>query len=54
LDWSSVQNRVKTDLPFRLGRPDGVMTGVGFESNPDLTGYTTQQVRIDGRNAHHD
>jgi len=51
LDWSSVQNRVKTDLPFRLGRPDGVFTGVGFESDPDLTHYTTQQVRIDARDA---
>ncbi|MDZ4804555.1 MAG: LPS export ABC transporter periplasmic protein LptC [Candidatus Eisenbacteria bacterium] len=54
LDWSSVQNRVKTDLPFRLARPDGVMTGVGFESNPDLTDYTTQQVRIDARDRPHD
>ncbi|HEX7880847.1 MAG TPA: LPS export ABC transporter periplasmic protein LptC, partial [Candidatus Eisenbacteria bacterium] len=51
LDWSSVQNRVKTDLPFRLGRPDGVFTGVGFESDPDLTHYTTQQVKIDARDA---
>jgi LPS export ABC transporter protein LptC len=54
LDWSSVQNRVKTDLPFRLGRPDGVLTGVGFESDPDLTHYTTHQVRIDARDAAHD
>lgn len=54
LDWSSVHNRVKTDLPFRLSRPDGVLTGVGFESNPDLTGYTTQQVRIDARERRHD
>lgn len=54
LDWSSVQNRVKTDLPFRLSRPDGVLTGVGFESDPDLTHYTTQQVRIDARDSHDD
>jgi KDO2-lipid IV(A) lauroyltransferase len=54
LDWSSVQNRVKTDLPFRLGRPDVVMTGVGFESDPDLTKYNTREVRIDARDAVHD
>ena len=50
LDWNNTIGRIRTADPFRLARPDGWLTGVGFESDPDLKSYTTKDVRIDSRN----
>lgn len=49
LDWNNARSRVRTTEPFRLGRPGGVLRGVGFESDPGLKNYTTEEVRIDAR-----
>ena len=47
LAWQNAAGRVQTDDPFRLARPDGVLTGTGFESDPGLKNYTTKDVTID-------
>jgi KDO2-lipid IV(A) lauroyltransferase len=49
LEWNSAPGRVRTKDPFRLARPDAVLTGTGFESDPGLKNYTTEDVRIDAR-----
>lgn len=49
LAWQNAAGRVKTDDPFRLARPTGVLTGTGFESDPGLKNYTTKDVTIDAR-----
>lgn len=49
LEWNSLPGRVRTRDPFRLARPDAVLTGTGFESDPGLKNYTTEDVRIDAR-----
>lgn len=49
LAWQNAVGRVKTDDPFRLARPTGVLTGTGFESDPGLKNYTTKDVTIDAR-----
>lgn len=50
LAWENAVERVRTDDPFRLARPDGVIRGTGFESDPGLRNYTTKDVIIDARN----
>lgn len=49
LAWDNAAGRVRTDDPFRLARPDGVIRGTGFESDPGLRNYTTKDVIIDAR-----
>jgi KDO2-lipid IV(A) lauroyltransferase len=49
LEWHNTPGRVRTAEPFRLARPDVVLTGTGFESDPGLKQYTTEDVRIDAR-----
>jgi KDO2-lipid IV(A) lauroyltransferase len=51
LDWDNRKGRVRTKEPFRLARPDGVIAGRGFDSDPGLRNYTTEDVRIDARGA---
>jgi LPS export ABC transporter protein LptC len=53
LDWNNLSSRVRTTESFRLGRPGGVLTGVGFESDPGIRNYTTEDVRIDARSGNH-
>lgn len=49
LAWDNASGRVKTDDPFRLARPDGVIRGTGFESDPGLKNYSMKDVIIDAR-----
>ncbi len=49
LDWDNQAGRIRTSEKFRLARPGGWITGTGFESDPDLRNYTTEDVRIDAR-----
>ncbi len=38
--WDPHRERIRTDAPFRLTRGQDVMTGVGFDADPDLTHYS--------------
>ncbi len=43
LDFDKVAERITGPGFVRLSSPDRVLTGVGFESNPDLTDYKVHQ-----------
>lgn len=43
LRWDPVAERLSTDRAFRFVRGQDIVTGVGFEADPDLKGYTIHQ-----------
>lgn len=53
LVWNRITSRVRSDTLVRMTRGSDVLTGIGFESDPDLTTYSLQRdvrasVRDDG------
>lgn len=50
LRWDPKRERISTEDPFRFLRGMDVLTGIGFEADPDLTHYTVRrQVRAELR-----
>ncbi len=42
--WDPKQERIRTDAPFKLTRGTDVMTGIGFDADPDLRRYAVHKA----------
>ncbi len=47
LYWDEKQKKIYSDKAFRLTRPTGVSTGVGFETNETMTRWSALQTKSD-------
>jgi hypothetical protein len=44
LRWENESERIYGDGPVTIRRPDGLETGIGFESSPDLKRWSMRDV----------